>query len=383
MTLPDPDTSLLPSGMTVVDPPTTDGPPVFIAEELNPGNLDGAEFSGSGTGLGNGQLLKTSPIVTGTSGKFIIHYRFRNGPSGIRMGQARNIAVDDLEFTIGDGAYPSMRVWDTSDPSKFMDCNPGFGVGFLGLPDALNWKSGPLDWNALTWLIDVFGLTAVARCSIYLNGLPVDDPAVNLGYNSRGVESGGGIDNFDGGSLVNEFHLGGYASDSTTQNWMSGDQGLLKAWNGIGATDAEILEMYNNDLIPPTPPVPASATNMFKKSEIFVNNKRNEVALVDIALVRAGDSRDLTGTPDLTIFKYQDKHGNTVREQSRDYIIDIADYRTDTAELTPAKFDQIVETVDGVTYTYEVSSFNGEPHYIETGAYRTAYRVHTKLVKKV
>lgn len=132
----------------------------------------------------------------------------------------------------------------------------------------------------------------------------------------------------------------------------------------------------------PVATVVAPEQNMFKRAEDFVNEMRNKVGLINIKLTRDGVTRDLVATPDMTIFKYVNKNMVTVREQSRDYIINIEDYRTLSTPFTPEKFDIIEEFIDAFIYRYEVGSFNGEPPYIETGAYRTAYRVHTKFIKK-
>lgn len=150
----------------------------------------------------------------------------------------------------------------------------------------------------------------------------------------------------------------------------SGDSLSTHGHSGLG----------DGSLIPLTVPV-ENENNMFRQAEKWVNEVRNAHAVINIALIRNGVSRPLLATPDKTVFKYTDRQGVFVVEVVRDYIINIEDYRVLATALIPEKGD-IIEEIDGATKrTYKVLPTNNEPVYIETGAYHTAYRVHTKKIK--
>lgn len=72
-----------------------------------------------------------------------------------------------------------------------------------------------------------------------------------------------------------------------------------------------------------------------------------------------------------------------VRTEVRDFIINIEDYKTGATLLTPKEGDIIEEIEGAIKYRHKVLPTNKEPVFILTGAYRTAFRVHTKLIEEV
>ena len=83
----------------------------------------------------------------------------------------------------------------------------------------------------------------------------------------------------------------------------------------------------------------------------------------------------VTATPGHTNFRFVDEYGRTVRVESRDYLINVADL-----PVEPERGHQIKEAQGGTTYVYEVLAPNDEPAWRFSGHYRTVYRIHTKLV---
>ena len=138
----------------------------------------------------------------------------------------------------------------------------------------------------------------------------------------------------------------------------------------------------NGTVIPPAP-TPDLDKNRFYAAEKMVNRNRKQVDLIEIELFIDGTSRLLSATPDSTVFKYTNRRGIMVRTEVRDFIIEIEDYRVLATAKEPKEGDLIEETMGSLMHRYEVLSVNNEPVFILTGAYRTAYRVHTKLIKEV
>lgn len=68
--------------------------------------------------------------------------------------------------------------------------------------------------------------------------------------------------------------------------------------------------------------------------------------------------------------------------ESRDYLINAADYVLDGVEVLPDRGDRITETdAAGNTFVYEVLPFgDDEQHFRFADRYRTRLRIHTKLV---
>jgi len=128
-------------------------------------------------------------------------------------------------------------------------------------------------------------------------------------------------------------------------------------------------------------PIPTvKQTNLFKKSELFVNERRSKYGVVDITYVRDVVEIPLCATPAKTIFVYVDRNMISQRKESRDYLVNVSDLVISNIAVKPVQGDLIFEDVDGVRFTYEVGAFNGEPDWRYSGTYRTAFRIHSKLI---
>ena len=77
----------------------------------------------------------------------------------------------------------------------------------------------------------------------------------------------------------------------------------------------------------------------------------------------------------------QDDLGGIVFWESRDYLIDAADYVLGGNQTEPKRGDLIEETQDGTTHAYEVMGDSGTVAWRWSDDYRVKYRVHTKRVK--
>jgi len=78
-------------------------------------------------------------------------------------------------------------------------------------------------------------------------------------------------------------------------------------------------------------------------------------------------------------FKYIDASGMSLRQETRDYLVD-ADQMADTV---PTTGDQIDEEIRGYLETYEVAAINGEDCWLPSDSKKTALRIHTTFLRKV
>ncbi len=129
-------------------------------------------------------------------------------------------------------------------------------------------------------------------------------------------------------------------------------------------------------------PVNPAANNLFFKADLFVNAKRNQVALVPIVYKRNNTSLAISATPAMTVFRYVDRNRISQRKQSRDYIINVTDLIFNEVAVRPEEGDIIIEDTERERFTYEVGAWNGEPLWLYSGAYRQGFRIHTKLIDR-
>lgn len=129
-------------------------------------------------------------------------------------------------------------------------------------------------------------------------------------------------------------------------------------------------------------PISPAADNLFFKNDLFVNEIRNKVALVPIIYKRNNTSLSISATPAMTVFRYTDRNRISQRKQSRDYIINVSDLIFDEIFSLPQEGDLIIEDTERERFEYEVGAWNGEPLWLYSGAYRQAFRIHTKLIDR-
>ncbi len=150
------------------------------------------------------------------------------------------------------------------------------------------------------------------------------------------------------------------------------------ASHGYTLLDSMGVNGYLDPAVAADPVVPK--TNLFRKADLFVNQKRNQVALVAINYVRGGELLKICATPAMTVFRYTDRNMISQRKEVRDYIINVDDLVLGGEKVQPRKGDKITEESEFEEFDYEVGAYNGEPVWLHSGAYRQAYRIHTKLI---
>lgn len=98
---------------------------------------------------------------------------------------------------------------------------------------------------------------------------------------------------------------------------------------------------------------------------------------------RGDDSVTLTAGRGRTTFNVDNGQGVMVTVESHDFLIATADLKIADVAALPERGDQITETVDETTYTYEILELNGEPAWRYSDEFRQQLRVHAKLIGSV
>lgn len=80
---------------------------------------------------------------------------------------------------------------------------------------------------------------------------------------------------------------------------------------------------------------------------------------------------------------YETGEGVRMNSKVRDYLIVPESLIINSIKVEPAEGDQIVDTNDGSTQTYEVMSLGGDMAWRYTDRYHTMLRVHTRDVIEV
>lgn len=117
-----------------------------------------------------------------------------------------------------------------------------------------------------------------------------------------------------------------------------------------------------------------------KSAALAANKAQRSAAGEAITYKRGVNSVSLTAVIGTSGFDQVDAMGIVERIESRDYFIEAAKLIIDSALILPGIGDSILETVDGVTYTYEVMTLDGQPAWRYSDPYRDKLRIHTKQI---
>jgi hypothetical protein len=97
------------------------------------------------------------------------------------------------------------------------------------------------------------------------------------------------------------------------------------------------------------------------------------VASRPVVFVRGNSAIEVSATIGASSFQAADQNGLIDQWESRDFIIATADLPFGD----PQRGDKVVETIDGIAITYEVSTPRGLPLWRYGDAFRMTVRVHT------
>ena len=122
--------------------------------------------------------------------------------------------------------------------------------------------------------------------------------------------------------------------------------------------------------------------NVIKTGSDWLMAKLKSKAGTTVSLKRASAvTSGVTATVGSSTHQQIDELGGVVFWESRDYLIDAADYAFGGQTSEPKRGDRITETQDGVTHTYEVMGESGSVAWRWSDSFRTKYRIHTKRIK--
>ena len=92
-----------------------------------------------------------------------------------------------------------------------------------------------------------------------------------------------------------------------------------------------------------------------------------------VIFVRGNSAIEVSATVGMSSFQAADQNGVLEQFESRDFIIDVADLPFGE----PQRGDKVVETIDGIAITYDVSTPRGMPLWRYGDAFRRTARIHT------
>lgn len=118
--------------------------------------------------------------------------------------------------------------------------------------------------------------------------------------------------------------------------------------------------------------------NMLSVGAVWLDAQRREHLSDWVAYRRGGVTHPVRATPSSSTFEVQDANGIIERWESRDFVISVIDLPFSP----PEKGDLIIETNGTTVLTYQVLAPRGMEVW-RWDAFRTAVRVHTKLVEEV
>ena len=121
-------------------------------------------------------------------------------------------------------------------------------------------------------------------------------------------------------------------------------------------------------------------TNLIASGTTWLTSQLKSHASETVTLSRSGETdATLSATIGSSEFETDDERGFLTKVESRDYIVDAADYDFGAGPVEPARGDQFRETVGSAVQVYEVLPFGAERQLFRySDAARTRLRVHTK-----
>lgn len=92
----------------------------------------------------------------------------------------------------------------------------------------------------------------------------------------------------------------------------------------------------------------------------------------------AQSTAGVSATIGRTLYEPDNGAGIIDRWESRDFLIDAADYKIGGVAVLPLRGDKIIEVIGSTTVTYEVSAPRDVPHCVYADGYRVKLRIHTQ-----
>jgi hypothetical protein len=120
-------------------------------------------------------------------------------------------------------------------------------------------------------------------------------------------------------------------------------------------------------------------TNLLNQAATWLAGVQSTSIPVSVTIGRGGSETDVTAVVGRSPVEQQQGDGTFTVYEARDYLIEVSDYAFSGTAVEPAQGDTIVETINGVDYTFAVMADGGEPPWRYSDQSRVRYRIHTKL----
>lgn len=117
--------------------------------------------------------------------------------------------------------------------------------------------------------------------------------------------------------------------------------------------------------------------DLLGKGAAFLHAKLIANASRPVLYRRGAQEATVQATIGRTLFRFDQDGGVTIRVETRDYLVAPGDLG---ALFPPQSGDQVDETVDGITTTFEVTGPGGEPEWRWSGPDRQRMRIHSKRI---
>lgn len=122
-------------------------------------------------------------------------------------------------------------------------------------------------------------------------------------------------------------------------------------------------------------------TNILQDGAAWLGRQLKAVAGVTVAYHRGSSSvSGITATVSQHEYEVLDTDGIMVLIKSRDYIVHAADLVLSGSSITPRSGDRIVETIGGVSQTFEIMPLGAQNEYEPLDTDGVLLRIHTKKV---
>ncbi|MBK8915040.1 MAG: hypothetical protein IPM64_10660 [Phycisphaerales bacterium] len=122
--------------------------------------------------------------------------------------------------------------------------------------------------------------------------------------------------------------------------------------------------------------------DLLDQGSAWLEAQRQRFMTRSIVYQRSDQTVALQATIGRTEFEQVDEFGVVHKLQSRDFLVRAQDLVLNSELTLPKAGDRVRETVDDVTYVYEVMSPGAEPPWRYSDLYRQTLRIHTKHVAR-
>jgi hypothetical protein len=121
-------------------------------------------------------------------------------------------------------------------------------------------------------------------------------------------------------------------------------------------------------------------TNLLQDGVTWLGGKLKDHAGVSVTYQRGTDSVSITATPTLHEYQVVDDEGFGIMMLSRDYLVHAADLVLNGSAISPRSGDRVIETIDGVSQTFELMPLGQLHEYQPADPDGTLLILHTKKV---